>query len=227
MTDIFLGPKRYVQRPGALAGAGAELKAFGRRPMILGDDLVFSILRPVLENDLRSNGLSACFVRFGVECSLVEVARVADIGRSHNVDVIVGTGGGKAIDTARAVTGRLDLPLVTLPTSAATCSAASTVTVLYENGNRTDTVHGKAAELVLVDSTIVATPPGCLPPAGGSLGHIMRGKPTYDQTPDLSPPLRTALSLSTHVKKTIFDYGLEAKQDVDAGEKLPGRGKDG
>ena len=55
MTDIFLGPKRYVQRPGALADAGAELKAFGRRPMILGDDLVLSILRPVLENDLLVN----------------------------------------------------------------------------------------------------------------------------------------------------------------------------
>ena len=57
MTDIFLGPKRYVQRPGALADAGAELKAFGRRPMILGDDLVLSILRPDLENELRSAGL--------------------------------------------------------------------------------------------------------------------------------------------------------------------------
>ena len=39
MTDIFLGPKRYVQRSGVLADAGAELKAFGRRPMILADDL--------------------------------------------------------------------------------------------------------------------------------------------------------------------------------------------
>jgi glycerol dehydrogenase len=166
MTDIFLGPKRYVQRPGALADAGAELKAFGRRPMILGDELVLSILRPDLEKNLRSAGLSACFVLFGVECSLSEVARVADIGRFDNVDVIVGTGGGKAIDTARAVAGRLDLPLVTLPTSAATCSAASTVSVIYENGIRTDTIHGKAAELVLVDSAIVAAAPSRLLAAG-------------------------------------------------------------
>ena len=75
-------------------------------------------------------------MRFGVECSLAEVARVVDIGRSDQVDFIVGTGGGKAIDMARAVAGRLDLPLVTLPTSAATCSAASTVPVFYENGIR-------------------------------------------------------------------------------------------
>ena len=220
MTDIFLGPKRYVQRPGALAEAGTELKAFGHRPMILGDELVLSILRPVLESALRSAGLSACFVRFGVECSLAEVARVADIGRSEKVDLIVGTGGGRAIDTARAAAGRLDLPLVTLPTSAATCSAASTVSVIYENGIRTETIHGKAAELVLVDSAIVAAAPSRLLAAGmgDTLAKWYEGKPTYDQTPDPSPSLQGALSLATQVKETIFDCGLEAKQDVDAGK---------
>ncbi len=59
MIDIFLGPKRYVQRPGALADAGTELKAFGRRPMILADALVGSILRP-----WRSWGLTAWRSRF-------------------------------------------------------------------------------------------------------------------------------------------------------------------
>jgi glycerol dehydrogenase len=223
MTDIFLGPKRYVQRSGVLAEAGAQLKPFGRRPMILADDLVRSILCPTLETTLLSAGLSACFVRFGVECSLSEVARVADIGRSDHVDFIVGAGGGKAIDTARAVAGRLDLPLVTLPTSAATCSAASTVSVIYENGIRTETIHGKAAELVLVDSAIVAAAPSRLLAAGmgDTLAKWYEGKPTYDQTPDPSPSLQGALSLSTQIKETIFECGLGAKRDADAGKNSP------
>ncbi len=211
------------KRPGILADTGAELKAFGRRPLLLGDELVLSILRPVLENHLRSAGLSACIVPFGVECSLDEVARVADIGRSDNVDFIVGTGGGKAIDTARAVAGRLDLPLVTLPTSAATCSAASTVSVIYEKGIHMDTIHGKAAELVLVDSAIIAAAPSRLLAAGmgDTLAKWYEGKPTYDRTPDPSPSLQAALALSTQVKETIFDCGLEAKQDADAGKNSP------
>jgi glycerol dehydrogenase len=166
MTDLYLGPKRYMQRPGLLAEAASLLGAFGRRPMILCDELVLSILRPLLEEPLQSEGLAPCFTLFGVECSLSEVARLTDTGRSSKVDFIVGTGGGKAIDTARAVAGRLDLPLVTIPTSAATCSAASTVSVIYENGIRTDTINGKAAELVLVDSTIVAAAPSRLIAAG-------------------------------------------------------------
>jgi glycerol dehydrogenase len=220
MTDIFLGPKRYVQRPGALADAGAELKVFGRRPLILADDIVRAILRPALADALPAAGLAPLYVNFGVECSLAEIERVAAIGRSASVDCIVGTGGGKAIDTARAVAGRLDLALVTLPTSAATCSAASTVSVIYEKGVRTDTIDGKAAELVLVDSAIIAAAPSRLLAAGmgDTLAKWYEGKPTYDQTPDPSPSLQAALALSTQVKETIFEHGLDAKQDTDAGK---------
>jgi glycerol dehydrogenase len=220
MTDIFLGPRRYVQRPGALADAGAELKTFGRRPLILADDTVGAILRPVLKEPLRAAGLAPLYVRFGVECSPAEIGRVSEIGRAEKADVIVGTGGGKAIDTARSVAGRLGLPLVTLPTSAATCSAASTVSVIYENGIRTDTIHGKAADLALVDSAIVAAAPSRLLAAGmgDTLAKWYEGKPTYDRTPDPPPSLEAALALSAQVKETIFKNGLDAQQDADGGK---------
>jgi glycerol dehydrogenase-like iron-containing ADH family enzyme len=60
MTDVFLGPKRYVQRPGVLAEVGSWLKPFGRRPMVLGDELVLAIVRPLLERGLRAAGMSPC-----------------------------------------------------------------------------------------------------------------------------------------------------------------------
>ena len=37
MTDIFLGPKRYVQKPGALDEASRHLAPLGRRPAVLAD----------------------------------------------------------------------------------------------------------------------------------------------------------------------------------------------
>ena len=67
MIDIFLGAKQYIQREGLLGEAGNYLKPFGRRPMVLGDELVFSIIRPVLEDRLKSAGLSSSFVLFGEE----------------------------------------------------------------------------------------------------------------------------------------------------------------
>ena len=56
---------------------------------------------------------------------------------------------------------------------------------------------------------------------GDTLAKWYEGKPTYDQTPDPSPSLQAALALSTQVKETIFDCGLEAKRDADAGKNSP------
>jgi uncharacterized oxidoreductase len=94
------------------------------------------------------------------------------------------------------------------------------VSVLYENGIRTDTIHGKAAELVLVDSAIVAAAPPRLLAAGmgDTLAKWYEGKPTYDRTPDPPPSLEAALALSTQVKETIFKNGLDAQQDAAGGK---------
>ncbi len=216
MIDIFLGPKRYIQREGILAEVENYFQPFGRRPMVLGDDLVFSIVRPIVEERLRIAGLSPAYVRFGDECSLSEVSRLAEISREKNSDFIVGTGGGKAIDTSRIVAERLQLPLITVPTSAATCSAASSVSVIYEKGIRQATVNGKSAELVLVDTAILSREPIRLFAAGigDALAKWYEGKPGYDQAKENDSATQAAMTLSTQVKEAIFRMGLKASQDV-------------
>lgn len=223
MIDIFLGPKQYIQREGILAEAGNYLPAFGRRPMVLGDELVLSIVRPTLEQRLMAGGLSPSFVPFGDECSLSEISRLMEIARQKNLDFIVGTGGGKAIDTSRVAAHRMNLPLVTIPTSAATCSAASAVAVIYEKGVRQDTANGKGAELVLVDSTILAQAPIRLLAAGmgDALAKWYEGKPSYDQAKEIDSALQAAMILSTQVKETILSLGMEAQKDVVARKNSP------
>jgi glycerol dehydrogenase len=218
VIDIFLGPKQYIQREGLLGQAGDYLKAFGRRPMVLGDDLVFSIIRPTLEDRLKSAGLSPSFILFGEECSMGEISRLGAIVKKENLDSIVGTGGGKAIDTSRMVAEQLKLPLITIPTSAATCSAASAVAVVYEKGIRQATVNGKGADLVLVDSTILSRAPIRLLASGmgDALAKWYEGKPCYDQMKEPDSATQGALSLSTQTKESILSLGLEAKRDVEA-----------
>lgn len=216
MIDIFPGPKQYIQRPGILAEAGFYLKSFGRRPLILGDELVLSLIRPSLANQIDKAGLAASFVLFGGECSLNEVARLSAIVQRDNLDLIVGTGGGKAIDTARVVAEKLKLPLVTIPTSAATCSAASAVAVIYEKGVRQATVNGKGAELVLVDSDLIAQAPKRLLAAGmgDALAKWYEGKPGYEQAAENDAATQAAMTLATLVKNNILSLGLKAQESV-------------
>jgi glycerol dehydrogenase len=223
MIDIFVGCKQYIQREGVLGEAGDFLKVFGRRPMVLGDDLVLSLIRPTLEDRLQAAGLSPSFTLFGEECSLGEIARLTKIVQQEHMDFIVGTGGGKALDTSRLVADRLKFPLVTIPTSAATCSAASAAAVVYERGVRQATVNGKGAELVLVDTTILAKAPLRLLAAGigDALAKWYEGKPCYDRLVDRDSGTRSAMTLSTQVKETLLQIGPKAKEDVEAQRNSP------
>jgi glycerol dehydrogenase len=218
MIDIFLGAKQYIQREGLLGEAGNYLKPFGRRPMVLGDELVFSIIRPILEDQLKSAGLSPSFVLFGEECSLSEIARLVGIVKKEGLDFIAGTGGGKAIDTSRIVAEQLKLPLITIPTSAATCSAASAAAVVYEKGIRQATVSGKGAELALVDSTVLSQAPLRLLASGmgDALAKWYEGKPCYDRMKEPDSATQGALSLSIQTRESILSLGLKAKEDVEA-----------
>jgi glycerol dehydrogenase len=223
MGDLYLSPQQYRQQEGILHDAGIACKRFGGRPLVLGDSIVLPILRPGLEARFTAAGLSPSFIYFGEECSEEEISRVENIARQQDLDFLVGTGGGKAIDTARMVASRLGCPLVTIPTSAATCSAASSVAVLYEKGARQATFNGKGADLVLVDMEILARAPSRLLAAGmaDALAKWYEGKPVYDRSPDRAGPVRAALELSRQVKETILEQGLQAKRDVEAERNSP------
>jgi hypothetical protein len=62
----------------------------------------------------------------GGECSPAEIDRVKSAARQHQARVVVGTGGGKVLDTARGAAADIGLPVVSCPTVAsgdAPCSA--------------------------------------------------------------------------------------------------------
>lgn len=223
MGDLYLSPQHYRQQGGILNEAGTACKEFGRRPLVLGDAVVLAMIRPALEAQFAAAGLSPSFILFGEECCKEEISRVENIARRQDLDFLVGTGGGKAIDTSRMVAARLGCPFVTIPTSAATCSAASAAAVLYDKGARQATVNGKGADLVLVDMEILARAPSRLLAAGmaDALAKWYEGKPVYDRNPERSGPVRAALELSRQVKETILEQGLQAKRDVEAKKNSP------
>jgi glycerol dehydrogenase len=217
MADLYFSPQHYRQQEGIRKEAGIACKRCGSRPLVLGDSVVLDILRPDLEFQFAAANLSPSFIPFSGECTEEEISRVENIAGRQDLDFLVGTGGGKAIDTARMVAARCGCPLVTIPTSAATCSAASAAAVLYQQGARQATVNGKGADLVLVDMEILARAPARLLAAGmaDALAKWYEGKPLYDQNPERRGPLRAALELSQQVKETILELGLQAKRDVE------------
>ena len=76
------------------------------------------LLSATWEQTFREADVRFAVHPFGGECSLAEIERVKHAARQQQARVIVGAGGGKVLDTARAAAADLDLPVVNCPTVA-------------------------------------------------------------------------------------------------------------
>jgi glycerol dehydrogenase len=105
---------------------------------------------------------------FGGECTPSEVDRLALAAGSFRPDVVVAAGGGKCLDTGKALAKRLGTRMATLPTIASNDSPTSHVYVLYDADHRLLRVEklDRNPDLVLVDLDVIASAPAHLLLAG-------------------------------------------------------------
>ncbi|MCX6878052.1 MAG: glycerol dehydrogenase [Verrucomicrobia bacterium] len=161
MNKVFIAPRKYVQGRNALNEAGVLVGALGQRVMTLWDAQVKGVVGEALLASLRGAGLSVEDVAFNGDSTKAEAARVAQLIRERNVEVIMGIGGGKTLDTAKAAAAAAGVKVVTCPTVASNDSPTSSFTVWYdEQGNCTGFESwGTNPDLVLVDTQVIAQAP--------------------------------------------------------------------
>ncbi|MHC4744950.1 MAG: iron-containing alcohol dehydrogenase, partial [Planctomycetota bacterium] len=133
MHNVLIAPRKYVQGRGALADAGKYFKILGKKPLLLWDATVKSIVGEALLGSLENAGIEPIDVDFKGDCTRKEVDRVIEIIKEKDADVAVGVGGGKALDTAKAAAIETGLKIVTCPTIASNDSPTSAASVWYDD----------------------------------------------------------------------------------------------
>lgn len=157
-TAIF--PGRYIQAEGALQFLAEELQQLGSNALVIAGGTAQQSLVPTYLSAWRQR-LAVTVERFGGECSDEEVQRLAAVARSQACDVIVGLGGGKVIDTAKAVAHVARARVAIVPTIASSDAPTSAVAVIYTP----DGVFVRCLffprnpDLVLVDTRVIANAP--------------------------------------------------------------------
>ena len=124
--------------------------------------LVRSVLAPVLDALAREESSIACeWTTYGVDCSESELKRLRAAAQNFAATAIVGVGGGKALDTAKLVAHQLQCPVITIPTSAATCAAWSALSNVYSNTGafQYDVPLERAPDLLILDYEFVRKAP--------------------------------------------------------------------
>lgn len=216
---VFISPQRYVQGAGVLQEMGRFFSLVeARRAGILISERGERTDGVKLIDGLSAAGIEHHVSRFGGECSLEEIGRHYDAWKENSIDCVLAVGGGKCIDTGKAVAFRLELPVVIAPTLASNDAPCSALSVIYsEEGVSVGAeFYPNSPALVVVDTAIVAAAPVRYLVAG--IGDAMATWYEADAcarndkgvtVPGTRPTL-AALAIARSCAERLFAEGLDA-----------------
>lgn len=110
---------------------------------------------------MQAANFKVTHVEFGGEASAQEVERLTKVGQDTQSDFVIGVGGGKTIDAAKAAANLLKVQVAIIPTTASTDAPCSALSVLYTPEGQFDryTFFDRNPSVVLVDTSVIAKAP--------------------------------------------------------------------
>jgi len=161
MDNIIICPSKYVQGPNVMDNLGTYVKPLGSNVIVLADDFVTQLVEKRVAMSFSKQNIEGYFALFGGECCQQEIERLTAVAKEQKSEAVVGIGGGKTLDTAKAVGSQLGVPVVIVPTIASTDAPTSALSVIYtpEGEFSEYRFYTKNPDVVIMDTQIVAQAP--------------------------------------------------------------------
>lgn len=219
MLSVFSSPARYTQGMNATQALGREMDGLGIKgpALIVAGRSARAKLFDTWQQTLREVGCSYSIHSFGGECSLAEISRIRQAAEALSAKVIIGAGGGKALDAARATAAELGLPFVSCPTLASTDAPCSAVSVIYTESGAVEEARILPCNpaLVLVDTQVILqAPPRLLASGmGDALATCFEARAcaaSHSKNLRGGSSTRSALALAELCYRTLLEDGAEA-----------------
>lgn len=224
MAKILISPSKYVQGPGELGKLGGYVKAYGKKALILISRGGYKREGKMVEDSFLDTGCEVVFDYFNGECSKTEINRLTQTVKEHGCDVVVGIGGGKIFDTAKAVAYYADVPVLICPTIASTDAPCSALSVIYtDEGVFEEYLFLKAnPNMVLMDTEIIAKSPVRLTVAGmgdalATYFEARACKASHADTCAGGKVTEAGMALAKLCFDTLMEEGVKAKIALEAG----------
>lgn len=232
MSLFIIGfPGRYIQGAGALEKLYEILGS--KSAAMVCDDFVWNLAGREIVEKAAQNGAKVHRTEFKGETTQRELDVLLDVlldvCKRENVSYIIGIGGGKAMDTARAGSFSLGgLPLVIVPTTASTDAPCSSLTGLYsEQHEHLKSIRtGKNPDYVIVDTSIILNAPkeSFVHGMGDALATYFEADAVLRSGRENSHggrALSMGLALSKLCLDTELEFGREALKAFDTREITP------
>lgn len=211
-------PGKYIQGQGVLCELPGFIDLLGSKGLILASPTVKSKILPALFKGSLPSQFEV--EQFRGECCEQELSRVSRIVGQEGIDVIVGMGGGKTIDTAKIAADRAGIPVIVVPTIASTDAPCSGCAVTYTPQGAFEAVHYQKINpsMVLVDMDIIASAPTrfLISGMGDALATWFEARScvqTHSQNECGGVSTLAGLNLAKLCYDTLLKYGLQARAD--------------
>ena len=209
------GAANYYAHPGAL---DALAQAFPQQRLFwIGGERATAAAAPYLPACYRE--ARSTHAVFRGHCSESQVAALS--AQAGAAEVIVGVGGGSALDTAKAVAARLNRPFVAIPTIAATCAAWTPLSVWYDDAGRALSfeLFALGSHQVLVEPRLLLAAPAEYLRAGigDTLAKWYEARVLCAREASLPLTARLGLETARQVRDVLLESGPTALADAAAG----------
>lgn len=161
LLSLSVAPAQVLRGSQALELSGKAIARLGHRPLVVGGNSTLAALASKLQPVLEQQQLSYAQRSYTPDCSEASLASLKKAAASHQADFIIGIGGGKALDTAKLLAHQCGLPIVTIPTSAATCAAWTALSNIYSDQGAFlyDVGLDRCPDLLVLDYSLIQTAP--------------------------------------------------------------------
>ncbi|MEZ2235123.1 iron-containing alcohol dehydrogenase family protein [Microcoleus sp.] len=168
ILSLTIAPACVLRGQNALARSREAIARLGKRPLIVGGSNSLAIakpfLQPILQGAEAGTGappLQFAEIAYGTDCSEMSLANLREAAATHEADFIIGVGGGKALDAAKLLAYQCQIPIATIPTSAATCAAWTALSNIYseQGAFQYDVTLARCPDLLILDYDLIQTAP--------------------------------------------------------------------
>lgn len=222
MAKILMSPSKYIQGSGELQNISKYVKNYGNTFLVLASDSGMKRTRSIVESSFNGTENKLIFEIFNKECCKKEINRLIKIVVDNKCECVIGIGGGKLLDTAKAVAYYSNIPVVIVPSIASTDAPCSALSVIYtEDGVFEEyLILPKNPEMVIMDTKIIANAPARLLVAGmgDALATYFEARACKQSNATNMAglhPSKSAYALAKLCYETLIEDGLKAKLAVE------------
>lgn len=224
MANILISPGKYVQGAGEMKKLGEYAEKYGKKALVLITESGYKRIGSIVDKSFQNKESEPVYEYFNKECSKNEINRLVEIMNTTGCELVIGIGGGKILDTAKAVAYHKEVPVLICPTIASTDAPCSALSVIYTDDGVFEEYLFLPANpnMVLMDTEIIAKSPVRLTVSG--MGDALA---TYFEaracrisgatTCAGGKVTSAAMALAELCFHTLMDEGIKAKLALDAG----------